>query len=184
MTQFLRSQTQQWPKHQPFLRLFGFFPTHLDLPSFAIIIRFCLTILLFPTRALDSDVISHVGRNNDLLKKWRVSGDFYLQEVITTCWKKDVMYASLGVTQAQSIFLRRATPMQWFPRSTRADRGSRTVPDPNLRLHTAQQSLSNGQIIILSRLLSSHWPGRWDFACLTKLKCRWTSWSWKLIAYI
>ena len=43
---------------------------------------------------------------------------------------------------------------KWFPRSTQADRGSRTVPDPNLRLHTAQQSLSNGQIIILSRLLS------------------------------
>ena len=126
-----------------------------------------MTIVLFPTRSLGwLAIILHIGRNNDLLKKYEESVVTYLQDVITTCWQKYAIYASLGVTQAQSIFYGELP--KWFPRSTRADRGSRTVPDPNLRLHTAQQSLSNGQIIILSRLLSSHWPGRWDFACLTK----------------
>ena len=126
-----------------------------------------MTIVLFPTRSLGwLAMILHIGRNNDLLKKCEESVVTYLQDVITTCWQKYAIYASLGVTQAQSIFYGELP--KWFPRSTRADRGSRTVPDPNLRLHTAQQSLSNGQIIILSRLLSSHWPGRWDFACLTK----------------
>ena len=126
-----------------------------------------MTIVLFPTRSLGwLAIILHIGRNNDLLKKYEESVVTYLQDVITSCWQKYAIYASLGVTQAQSIFYGELP--KWFPRSTRADRGSRTVPDPNLRLHTAQQSLSNGQIIILSRLLSSHWPGRWDFACLTK----------------
>ena len=146
-----------------------------------------MTIVLFPTRSLGwLAMILHIGRNNDLLKKYEESVVTYLQDVITTCWQKYAIYASLGVTQAQSIFYGELP--KWFPRSTRADRGSRTVPDPNLRLHTAQQSLSNGQIIILSRLLSrtrvTDQQAGGILPASQNLKCQWTSWSWKLIAYI